>query len=104
LHGTMQQRLVMIEAELQSVARQLAATTDSSATAELVERLHVARAGIDALREQELRTLSTALYPEALDRGLIPAIRALTARIPPSIAVDFTTDGFAEPDGLSQEA
>ncbi|XPP26609.1 MAG: sensor histidine kinase [Leucobacter sp.] len=104
LHGTMQQRLVLIEAELDTVATRLASPIEPAAAAELETSVRDIRTDLDALRERDLRALSAALYPEALDRGLVPATRALTARIPASIPVDFSAEGFPIPDVLTHSA
>lgn len=80
LHGTLQNRFVLLAAELSDVARGV----DTSAR----ERIHTVRGDLDELRERELRALSSSLYPEQLDRGLLPALRALMARVPASIGVE----------------
>ncbi|MEV7692421.1 ATP-binding protein [Microbacterium sp. NPDC089189] len=77
LHGNVQGRVVMMQAELTDVARHL--TGDNRA------RLDRVRAELDDLRENELRAFSASLYPEGIDRGLVPALRALTGRIPAAI-------------------
>lgn len=77
LHGNVQGRVVMMQAELTDVARHL--TGDDRA------RLDHVRAELDDLRENELRAFSASLYPEGIDRGLVPALRALTGRIPAAI-------------------
>lgn len=102
LHGTMQQRLVLIEAELDSLVARIAAPEPLStgARAEISQRITEVRTTIDGMRERELRELSVALYPEALDRGLLPAARALTARIPAAIPVAFSAEDFPAPDAL----
>ncbi|MFC5338975.1 sensor histidine kinase [Leucobacter denitrificans] len=106
LHGTMQQRLVLLSTELESIATDIkgfapetgvSEPTDSDTPASRIRRV---RTELDSMREEDLRTLSAALYPEALDRGLIPATRALTARIPASIPVQLFTEGFPSPDNL----
>lgn len=102
LHGTMQQRLVLVEAELDSLVARVTAPEPLStgARTEIGQRITEVRTTIDGMRERELRELSVALYPEALDRGLLPAARALTARIPAAIPVAFSADDFPAPDAL----
>ncbi len=108
LHGTMQQRLVFLSAELESIGSEIVKLAEPGAESALKpsdavaleSRIHDVRSGLNSMREQDLRTLSAALYPEALDRGLVPAIRALTARIPASIPVELLTDDISSPDGL----
>ncbi|MDR5701648.1 sensor histidine kinase [Agromyces aerolatus] len=80
LHGTLQNRFVLLAAELADVSRGVDASSR--------ERIHAVRGELDELRERELRALSSSLYPEQLDRGLVPALRALMARVPASIGVD----------------
>lgn len=94
LHGTMQHRLVVIEASLEGVAAEVAEQLPATG-AGLGARLQEIGRDIDQLRERELRALSAALYPEALDRGIVAASRALLARIPASIPVRFDADGLA---------
>ncbi|NYD68503.1 sensor histidine kinase [Agromyces atrinae] len=78
IHGSLQNRFVILAAELGSIAR------ESSAPHR--ERIDAVRRQLDELRETELRSLSSALYPERLDDGLVPAARALLARLPAGIA------------------
>jgi signal transduction histidine kinase len=80
LHGTLQNRFVLLAAELADVARGVDPVPG--------QRIQAVRAELDELRERELRSLSSSLYPEQLDRGLLPALRALMARVPPSIGVE----------------
>ena len=103
LHGTMQQRLVMFRATLDSAVEELGAPLSPEASEQLRDRLRALRDELDRMRETELRALSTTLYPEGLDRGLVPAVRALTARIPPSIAVRFDVDSVPTRDSLDQQ-
>lgn len=79
LHGTLQNRFVLLAAELADVGRGV----DAPAR----DRIQAVRTDLDELRERELRSLSSSLYPEQLDRGLLPALRALMARVPASIGV-----------------
>ncbi len=102
LHGTMQQRMVLVEAGLNAVAERLRAPLDPEAALDLGKRIEAIRSDIDILRERTLRELSAALYPEALDRGIVPAVRALTARVPHSIAVRLDADDVPVPDSLDR--
>lgn len=88
LHGTLQNRFVLLAAELNDVARGVGSPDR--------ERIGAVRAQLDELRERELRSLSSSLYPEQLDRGLLPALRALMARVPASIGVDVELADSAE--------
>lgn len=84
LHGTVQNRFVLLAAELSSIA--------SNVSAPERDRVEAVRSELDNIREHELRSLSSALYPEEIDRGLVPALRALTARVPASIRMDIDID------------
>ncbi len=107
LHGTMQQRLVMFGAALDEAAFSVRGSAgmplDAARAESLSELILEVRNGLDRMRENELRTLSATLYPEALSRGLVPALRALTARIPHSISVSFDVTDFPTPDQLGQQ-
>lgn len=103
LHGTMQQRLVVLRSTIDSALEDLAEAPTADATARAQDRLRTVRRELDEMRENELRALSASLYPEGLDRGLVPALRALTARVPASIAVRFDVDDVPTPDTLGQE-
>lgn len=102
LHGTLQNRFVMLAASLAEIGTQLESGVDAAGSRALAERLRAVRIELDELRERELRSLSSALYPEALDRGLVPAARALVARIPPSIPVRVSVDDVPVPDPLDR--
>lgn len=84
LHGSVQNHFVLLEAELADIARQVPHELDA--------RLHSVRQTLAMIREHELRSLGTALYPEGLERGLVPAVRALIARVPAAIATQLTVD------------
>ncbi len=103
LHGTMQQRLVALRTMIDRALDELDETPSAESSARVRERLRALSGELDGMRENELRALSASLYPEALDRGIVPALRALASRIPPSIAVGFDVSHAPSPDGLSQE-
>lgn len=113
LHGSLQSRFLLLGATIGEIADELGGTEAGSSSAAggidadravaLGERLRRVRSDLDHLRERELRELSAALYPEALDRGLVPACRALVARIPRSIPVRFDS-GVTTPDPLDRHA
>jgi signal transduction histidine kinase len=88
LHGSVQNRLVLIGATLEAIAARL--PEPERAEIELV------RESLDGLREHEVRVLSAAVFPDAFDRGAIAAIRAMLARVPATIAVDVLVDGRAD--------
>ncbi|MDR6199247.1 signal transduction histidine kinase [Microbacterium sp. SORGH_AS428] len=77
LHGTLQGRVVMLQADLRDVASGL-----DGLQRQRIDRI---REELDALRENELRAVSATLYPEGIDRGVVAALRALVSRIPAAI-------------------
>jgi signal transduction histidine kinase len=100
LHGTVQQRFVLLDARLNAllqttdaagtrVATDAADTAPTSGTGldpAVAAELRAIRDDLDALREQDLRGMSRLLYPDRLDQGAVPAIRALFQRVPATIA------------------
>ncbi|MBD7917295.1 ATP-binding protein [Cellulomonas sp. Sa3CUA2] len=81
LHGTVQQRLLLIDARLAKVEEQV-----DDAAPGVAQDIAWARAELAASREQDVRQMSRLLYPERLEMGLVPAVRALLGRLPTSIA------------------
>lgn len=104
LHGTMQHHVVLLESSVRAAAERLKSQVERAELREISESLTSVADQLNDLREHELRQLSAAIYPEALDRGLVPATRALVARIPRTIPVRFTADGVATPDALDRGA
>jgi len=102
LHGTMQQRLVMLERTISEVALEAGSGFDRATGEAAATRLRAVSAELDSLRERELRELSAALYPEALDRGLVPAARAMVARLPASIPMRFIADEVPRVDPFTR--
>ncbi len=85
LHGSLQQRLVLAVARLDRIAEHVApvaAPADVAALRELREQ-------IEDLREGDVRATSRMLYPDQLEVGMVPAMRALLGRIPTSVATQF---------------
>ncbi len=107
LHGTLQQRLVVIDARLDAVAA--ACATDAPTVA---ADLAWVREQLAEAREIDVRQMSRLLYPERLELGVVPAVRALLGRLPVTIATrlrvsdavrvldDPTADGLAVADRL----
>ncbi|WP_019136030.1 sensor histidine kinase [Cellulomonas massiliensis] len=80
LHGTFQGRFVVVEARLGDVlARGRLDLKDAADVA-------FARDEIRQARDVDVRELSRALYPDRLELGLVPAVRSVVGRIPPSVA------------------
>lgn len=91
LHGTLQGRVVMLQADLREVA--------SGVDGPPRGRLDRIAQELDALRENELRAVSATLYPEGIDRGVVAGLRALISRIPAAIDTSLTViPSGAEPE------
>lgn len=89
LHSSMQQRLVLVTARL-DVA--LARLTAAGVPAQELAPLRDARDEVEDVREQDVRQMSRLLYPDQLEIGLVPAVRALLRRVPPAIATRLDVD------------
>ena len=83
LHGSLQQRLVLIVARLDRAIEAFGSGFGSDAD---VLALREVRAQIEDVREGDVRETSRMLYPESLEIGMVPAVRSLLARMPPDIA------------------
>ncbi|OJV78502.1 MAG: hypothetical protein BGO37_07190 [Cellulomonas sp. 73-92] len=83
LHASVQQRLVLAVAQVAQVGRRLRAGTAAPGDAELLDEVC---ATLDQVREQDVRGMSRLLYPDQLEVGLVPAVRALLRRVPSSVA------------------
>lgn len=84
LHGTLQQHLVLIGAQLSSATEELERDGADAAT-ETARRLRAIGAELDTVRERDVRELSRLLSPPLLEVGIAPSIRAILQRLPPSI-------------------
>ncbi|MEZ0446798.1 sensor histidine kinase [Cellulomonas sp. ICMP 17802] len=87
LHGTLQSKLVLVDARLEDV---LVHTADGGLTREDVESLGWVRAQLAEARETDVREMSRLLYPDRIELGVVPAVRALLGRLPSSIATRLT--------------
>ncbi|ADG73594.1 putative signal transduction histidine kinase [Cellulomonas flavigena DSM 20109] len=81
LHGTVQQRLLLVDARLAGVQEQV-----GDLAPQVAHDLAWAREELALSREQDVRQMSRLLYPERLEMGLVPAVRALLGRLPAAIA------------------
>ncbi|QZN86100.1 sensor histidine kinase [Cellulomonas sp. C5510] len=81
LHGSMQQRLVLVVARLDRLRDQLSGRTEP----EDLELLGEVREQLELVRETDVRSTSRMLYPDQLEVGMVPAIRALLGRIPATV-------------------
>ncbi|GIG35450.1 sensor histidine kinase [Cellulomonas pakistanensis] len=86
LHGSMQQRLVLVVARLDGLIRDVeGAEAPRAVTPEDLVLLREVREQIETVREADVRTTSRMLYPEQIEIGMVPAIRALLGRIPRTV-------------------
>jgi signal transduction histidine kinase len=85
LHGSMQQRLVLVVARLDSLLGGLGGADRRPVTDQEVALLREMREEIETVREADVRATSRMLYPEQLEVGMVPAIRALLGRIPSTV-------------------
>jgi len=86
LHSSMQQRIVLLVARLDTVVEGGALGARDAAT------LREVRAGLEEVREQDVRTMSRMLYPDQIDIGLVPAVRSIMRRVPTSVATRLEVD------------
>jgi two-component sensor histidine kinase len=112
LHGRLQFHLVSTTAALDAIARDLtahqhtaapAASTDletlnfasptdaphGAREADLAQRVRELADRLDAIREDEVRSLSHAVFPAGVELGVARAIEFLVRRLPASVAVSF---------------
>ncbi|HEY0215796.1 MAG TPA: ATP-binding protein [Cellulomonas sp.] len=82
LHGSVQHRLVLVVARLDRLIDRLGS---GAVTQEDLDLLLEVREQIETVREADVRATSRMLYPEQLEVGMVPAIRALLGRIPTSV-------------------
>lgn len=87
LHGSVQQRLVLVGARIDEVIRQI---TEGSSRNEAIANLISLRADLDHLRQVDVREMSQMLYPDGLEVGLAQAVRIMVRRVPSTIAVDLS--------------
>ena len=82
LHGSLQQRMVLMSRRLDEVLKHLEAREVSEAD---VTMLREAIADLEIAREGDVREMSRLLYPDAIEIGMVPAIRSLLGRLPTMI-------------------
>ena len=82
LHGSLQQRLVLIARRIEEVLHHLEQreVTDADVT-----MLKQAVADMEVAREGDVREMSRLLYPDAIEIGMVPAVRSLLGRLPTMI-------------------
>lgn len=82
LHGTIQNRLVVVGVALEELADEMAESGDDG----WARSLRGWADDLDRLREEDVRAVSHALFPTGANIGTFEAIRLLVDRLPPSIA------------------
>ncbi len=87
LHGTLQSKLVVVDARLAELAAHGAA---SGWSADDLATIGWVRDELEVSREIDVRQMSRILYPDRLELGLVPAVRALLGRLPATIATRLT--------------
>lgn len=102
LHGTLQNQLVLVEVQLDSVIGRSHDGPIGESDLALLSRV---RSDLDEIRERDVRQLSQLLYPAGVELGIAHAIRLLVKRIPATIAVEVALDerlgSASNPDGLA---
>ena len=88
LHGTLQQHLVILSAEL----RELIADAEQaeSASSPLSARLREFAVELARIRAQDVRQLSRLLYPPLLEVGVASSVRAILQRLPATIVTSLS--------------
>jgi len=87
LHGRLQYRLVTIAAGLDTDAARL----DTTGHPECATVMRGFADQVDQVRDQEVRSLSHAVYPAGIELGAVTAIRAMVHRLPPQITASLQT-------------
>lgn len=93
LHGTLQGRIVLVQAQLDALLR---AHDEGRDDAALRAGLGRVRDELDRIRETEIRAVSHRLHPAGVSIGLAHALRLLVRTIPPEIEVETVIDPAAE--------
>ncbi len=89
LHATVQQRLVMLAAQVGEISRRVRSGAATTKDADVLDEIVVS---IDEVREQDVRGVSHLLYPDRIEVGLVPAVRAMLRRVPASVATSLDID------------
>lgn len=86
LHGTVQQRLVVISGGLDALADDL----EEPARSRWAPSLREWAEDLDELREEDVRSLSHRLFPSGADLGTVDALRTLLGRLPVTVATSLS--------------
>lgn len=99
LHGSLQQRLVILAVRLDQLAAAAERPEAPPEMREMHAKLLELRTDLDRTREDDVRSMSRMLYPEGLEIGLVAAVRMLLRRIPTGIATQLVVgDGLRTVD------
>lgn len=86
LHGTVQQRLVILGVQIDDLAAELGAAGLTDTGAQLRELAQ----DIDTMREEQVRELSQMLFPAGADIGTGQALQLMLERLPRSVKATLT--------------
>ena len=92
LHGSLQQRLVVQSIRLSIMIER---ADERDVDDEILDGMRTLLEEIDLIRENDVREMSRMLYPESIEIGMVPAIRAILRRLPPSIATKLDASDAA---------
>ncbi len=87
LHGTLQYQLVTVTAGLDGIAAQL--ENGTTPVADAAAELRRAAERLEQIREEEVRSLSHAVFPSGIDLGLVHAVETMMRRLPPQIDMEL---------------
>ncbi|QAY69644.1 sensor histidine kinase [Xylanimonas protaetiae] len=82
LHGTLQYRMVTVTAGLDGVAARL---DDGAPAAEAAADVRQWAERLEEIREEEIRSLSHAVFPAGIELGTVRALELMLRRLPPQI-------------------
>ncbi|MCM0639444.1 sensor histidine kinase [Cellulomonas wangsupingiae] len=92
LHGGLQQRMVLVNREIEEIRDDLARAGETDLARSLTEL----SATLDDIRESEVRAVAHQLYPLAADVDLPSALLLAADRLPPSVRMHVTYEPGAE--------
>jgi two-component system, NarL family, sensor histidine kinase UhpB len=99
LHGTVQQSLVLLSARVRALEAQVGEDQQCPSSTELLRELAALRGALDHVRDHQVRSMSSLLYPAGIEVGTVPAIRLLLQRVPASVGTSLVaTAGAREVD------
>ena len=82
LHGSLQQHLVLLTARIDALSDRLAGGPVTPA--DLTELREISGT-LSQIRESDVREISRMIYPDAIEVGLVPAVRSMLVRLPTTI-------------------